>query len=80
MEDYLEKCTNIKVDIFALELLMEPEEAEVCLGYILKHAKRRGSGIFEIVETEGRKDHFVASRRSLARAGKMIGKMFSMKK
>ena len=33
---------------------MEPEEAEVSLKYILKHAKRRGSGIFEIFDTEER--------------------------
>ena len=48
VEDYLEKCIKIKVEVAALELLMEPEEAEVCLRYILMHAKRRGRGIFEI--------------------------------
>ena len=42
---------------------MEPEEAEVSLRYILKHAKRKGGGIFEIFDTEERKEHFVASRR-----------------
>ena len=31
MEDYLQKCVNTKVEIAASELLMEPEEAEVCL-------------------------------------------------
>ena len=45
MEGYLEKCINIKVEIAALEHLMEPEEAEVCLRYILKHAKRKGCRI-----------------------------------
>ena len=40
---------------------MKREEAEVCLRYILKHAKRRGNGIFEIFDTEEKKDHFVAS-------------------
>ena len=63
MEDYLEKCINITVEIAGLELLMEPEEAEVCTRYIVKHAKRRGSGIFEIFDTKEKKDHFVASRR-----------------
>ena len=52
-----------KVEISALELFTEPEEAEVCLRYILKHAKRRGSGIFEIFDTKVKKDHSVASRR-----------------
>ena len=42
------------------QLLLEPEEAEVCLRYILKHAKRRGSIIFEIFDTE-KNDHLVAS-------------------
>ena len=54
MEDYLEKCINLKVEIAALELSMEPEEAEVCLRYILKHVKRRGSDIFEIFDTKER--------------------------
>ena len=49
MENYLEKAINIKVEIAALELLMEPEEAEVCLpDHILKYATIRGSGIIEI--------------------------------
>ena len=48
MEDYLEKCINVKVEIAALQLLMEPEEAEVCLRYILNHAERRGSGILGV--------------------------------
>ena len=52
MEDNLEKCINLKAEIAALELLMEPEEAELCLRYILKHAKRRGIGIFEVFDTE----------------------------
>ena len=52
LTDYLAKCINLTVEIAALELLMEPEEAEVCLRYTLKHAKRRGSGIFEIFDTE----------------------------
>ena len=36
VEDYLERCADIKVDIEALERLMEPEHEEVCLRYILK--------------------------------------------
>ena len=63
MEDYLEKCINMKVEIAALEHLIAPEEAKVCLRYILKHANRKGSGIFEIFHTTEKQDHFVASRR-----------------
>ena len=33
---------------------MEPEEAEVCLRCVLKHATRRGSSIFEIFHTRNR--------------------------
>ena len=55
MEDYLEKSINIKVEIAALELLMEPEEAEVCLRYILKYAKRRCCSIFVIFDTKEKK-------------------------
>ena len=38
LEDHLEKCIDMKVEIAALELLLEPEQAVVCLRYILKHA------------------------------------------
>ena len=62
MKDCPKKCINVKVEIAALELLREPGEAEVCLRYILKHAKRRGSGIFVIFDTQEKMDHFVASR------------------
>ena len=57
MENYLEKC----IGLGALDC--EPEGAEVCLRYILKHAKRRNSSIFEIFDTKEKKDHFVARRR-----------------
>ena len=63
VEDYLEKCINLKVVIATLERLMEREEAEVCLRYILKHAKRRGSSICMIFDTKEKNGHFVASRR-----------------
>ena len=46
MENYLDKSDGMKVEIEALELLMNPngqEEAEVCLRYILAHARRRAT-------------------------------------
>ena len=51
MEDCLGRCSEIKVEIAALELLMGQEEAEVCLRYMLTHAIRIGSMIFEIFDT-----------------------------
>ena len=60
MEDDLEKFIDVKVESAALELFMEAEEAEVCLRYILKHAKRRGSSRSS---TQEKNDHLVASRR-----------------
>ena len=62
VEDYLERCADINVDVEALERLMEPEEVEVCLRFILKFSTRRGSNIFQLFDNE-KKDHFVASRR-----------------
>ena len=40
--NYLENCVHTKVNIEALERLMEPEEVEVCLRYILKYSPREG--------------------------------------
>ena len=48
MKNYLEKNVDIKVEVEALKLLMDPEESDVCLMCILAHARRRGSRIFEI--------------------------------
>ena len=47
----------MKVETLALELLMDPEDSFVCLVYILTHAKRRGSRIFEIFTTKEKTDH-----------------------
>ena len=58
VEEYLERCADIKVDMEAWDRLMEPEEAEVCLRYILKYATGRGSNIFHLFDTR-----FVASKR-----------------
>ena len=62
MEKYLDEIDDMKVEIKALELLMDPEDSEVCLRYILTHARRRGIRIFEIFSTKEKIDHFVASR------------------
>ena len=73
MEDYLDKSDDMKVEIEALELLMDPEDSELCLRYILTHARRRGSRIFEIFSTKEELDHIVASRnRSMEYQGKSV--------
>ena len=63
VEDYLENCTQVKVDIEVVESLLKPEKLEVFLKYILKHSTRRGSNIFQLFDTLEKPNHFVASRR-----------------
>ena len=43
VENYLENCVHTRVDIEAKERLMEPENDEVSLRYILKYSTREGS-------------------------------------
>ena len=52
----------MKVEIEASELLMDLEDSELCLRFFLRHARRRGSRIFEIFSTKEKIDHQVASR------------------
>ena len=79
MEDYLEKCISIKVEIAALELLMQPEEAEVCLRYFLKLAKRRGSGMFVIFDTKEKKGLFCGKQEALVGAPRREGSLARMR-
>ena len=41
MDNYLERSDERKAEVEALELLMGPEESEVCLRYVLAHAGGR---------------------------------------
>ena len=50
----METCVHTKADIEALERLMEPENEEVSLRYILKYSTRGGSNIFQLL-TQQRK-------------------------
>ena len=52
MENYLDKSDGMKVENEEFELLMDPEESEVCLRYILTHARRRGSRTFDMHKRE----------------------------
>ena len=63
VENYLDTCVHTKVDIEALERLMEPENGKVSPRYVLKYSTRGGSDIFQHFGTSRKKDHFVSSRR-----------------
>ena len=62
--DYLENCANTKVDIEALECLVEPENQEISSRFILMYSTRGGSNIFQLFDTSERQDHFVANRKT----------------
>ena len=51
-----------------MEHLIDPQDEEVSLRYILKHSTRGSSNIFQLFNTEEKKDHFVASKKALVRA------------
>ena len=63
VEDYLESCAQIIVEIELVERLLRPENLEVSSRYVLKHATRRGSNIFQLFDTSEKPNHFVATRR-----------------
>ena len=63
MEHYLNENDSMKVGIEELELLLGPEESEVDLRYILRHARKNmGRKIFEIFSSKGQSGFLVASR------------------
>ena len=47
---------DIKVDTEALERLIEPEDEEVCLKYILKYSTRGSTNIFQLFDTSEKED------------------------
>ena len=53
VEYYLGRCSDFRVDIEALERLMEPEDEEVCLRCILKYSTRGGSNFFQLRQRKG---------------------------
>ena len=61
--DYLESCAQILLDIEVVDRLLRPENLEVSLRYVLKHATGRSSNIFQPFDTSEKPNHFVASRR-----------------
>ena len=63
VEDSLEKCAQVIVKIDSMERLPRPENHEVSLRYVLKHATHEGSNIFQLFDTAKKPNHLVASRR-----------------
>ena len=61
MENHLDRSADMKVENHELELLMDPEDSEVCLRYFLTRARRRGSRIFKIFSTKEKSDQLVVS-------------------
>ena len=53
-----------------MERLLRPEDFEVSLRYVLKHAIGRGSNIFKLFDTSEKPNHFAASRRRLESQGR----------
>ena len=58
----MQSCAQIIVDIDVVERSLRPENLEVSFKYVLKHATRRGSNIFQL-DTSEKPNHFVASSR-----------------
>ena len=73
VEDYLEQCADIKVDIEALERLIEPEDEEVCPRYILKYSTRGGSNIFELFDTSEKQGPSRGKQKALVGAPRREG-------
>ena len=61
--DYLGYCAQVIVNIDLVESLLRPENLEVSLRYVLKHATQGSSIIFQVFDTSEKPNHFVASRR-----------------
>ena len=55
VEDYLEKCAQVIVKIDLVESLLRPENLEVSLRYVLKHANYGGSNIIQLFLRHNRK-------------------------
>ena len=72
MENYLDGSDDMKLDVGELELLMGQEDSEVDLRYILAHARRRCSRIFEIFRTREKSDQVASRNRWLEYQGQTV--------
>ena len=63
VEDYLESCAPVIVDIEVVERLLRPENLEVSLWYVLNHANYGSSNIFQLFDTTEKPNYLFASRR-----------------
>ena len=73
MEMFLDESDVLKVETKALELLLDPEDREVNLRYILTNASRRRQQDCRDFSTKEKIDHFVASRNCWLRSTKEKG-------
>ena len=84
VEDYLENCVHTKVDIDVLERLMELENEEVSLRYILMYSTRGGSKIFQLLTQQRKRtiswqaENDGGRVRKGRRQSKKVGKMSGM--
>ena len=73
-EDFLENCANMKVNIEVLERLIEPDNLEISLRYILKYSTRGGSNVFYSSSTHqrNRATSWQSEKRWLEGQGKTV--------
>ena len=69
MEMFPDDSDDRKVEIEALELLLGPEDREVCLRYTVTHARWREQD-FRDFSTNEQIDHLLASRNRWLRSTK----------
>ena len=55
VEKFLDNCVHTKMKIEALKRLMEPENEEVSLRYILKYSTREGGNISQLFDKAEKK-------------------------
>ena len=63
LEDYLDKCAQVIVKMNFVESLLRPENREVSLKYVLKHANYGSSCVFQLFGTAEKPNHLVVRRR-----------------
>ena len=62
MKHYLDKSADMKVEIEQLELLMDPEDSEVCLWCSVSQRRREAAGFSRSSVRKKKRNHFVASK------------------
>ena len=68
VEDYLENCAPVKVEIELVESLLRPEDLEVSLRYVLKHATYKGQQLLPALR------HITKAQSLYGKQKTMVGK------